>query len=121
MPEHVEKWRAAHHAALASIFGLPADEGKQLWKALVKLENKAHKAAEDFCNGDIDDAAWEKIKAEVTIKVNRLARLDGKVDGFFVNGDPRGYALKISDEQARNIPGLHRDWGGYGCLAARID
>ena len=36
----------------------------------------------------------------------------------FLNRDPRGYALKISDEWMRNNPkALPCDWGGYGIIA----
>jgi hypothetical protein len=36
----------------------------------------------------------------------------------FVNGDPRGYALKIQDEYvSENSLDIHRDMGGYGILA----
>lgn len=37
----------------------------------------------------------------------------------FLNGDPRGYALKIEDEWLRDRPEvrIHKDWGGYGIIA----
>jgi len=36
----------------------------------------------------------------------------------FINGDPRGYALKIKDEFVReNNLTIYQDWGGYGILA----
>ncbi len=39
----------------------------------------------------------------------------------FLNGDPRGYSLKIDDEWMRaKRPRLHSDWGGYGILAPEI-
>lgn len=40
----------------------------------------------------------------------------------FLNGDPRGYALKIEDNWMRARPELrlHSDWGGYGILAPEI-
>jgi hypothetical protein len=36
----------------------------------------------------------------------------------FLNGDPRGYALKIrdTDVRARKLD-IHTDWGGYGIIA----
>ena len=37
---------------------------------------------------------------------------------IFLNGDPRGYALKIPDDYVRdNDLNIHRDWGGYGIIA----
>ncbi len=50
-----------------------------------------------------------------------LKRLDAilgfKAAGIpvFVNGDPRGYALKIEDSAARDLD-IHRDMGGYGII-----
>ena len=37
----------------------------------------------------------------------------------FINGDPRGYALKIDDKYQDRLHkvGIHRDWGGYGIIA----
>lgn len=37
----------------------------------------------------------------------------------FLNGDPRGYSLKIEDNWMRERQNLrlHRDWGGYGIIA----
>lgn len=39
-----------------------------------------------------------------------------------VDGDHRGYALKIKDEyvRAHNLK-THKDWGGYGILAPDFD
>ena len=37
---------------------------------------------------------------------------------LFLNGDARGYALKIDDEYLKNNNfNIHRDWGGYGIIA----
>ena len=37
---------------------------------------------------------------------------------IFVNGDCRGYALKIFDDYIRkNDITIYRDWGGYGIIA----
>lgn len=48
----------------------------------------------------------------------RAIRSRPRLVPVFVNRDPRGYALKISDEwmQQHNAT-LHRDWGGYGIIA----
>ena len=36
----------------------------------------------------------------------------------FVNGDPRGYALKIDDSYVKKFNlKIERDWGGYGIIA----
>lgn len=44
---------------------------------------------------------------------------------FFVNGDARGYALKIKDAEMDKLfkagIRLHQDWGGYGILSPEIE
>ena len=43
---------------------------------------------------------------------------DSWISNIFVNGDCRGYALKIDDKYIReNNIKLHCDWGGYGIIA----
>ena len=83
-------------------------------RELRALERKAHKWAEDACNYPIS----ERTQARREKIVERdIARIFGKVPaGFFYNGDPRGYALKIDPEKG-SIEGLERDWGGYGILS----
>lgn len=41
------------------------------------------------------------------------------IDRFFVNTDPRGYALKLNltREDKQQVPGLYTDFGGYGLIA----
>lgn len=85
-----------------------------LCKKLHRLEAWAGRVALDLCNGDVDqDEADEELdKIEAAVK-----KLLGAGPAFFINRDPRGYALKISDEvvRAQNI-NIHRDWGGYGII-----
>ncbi len=78
------------------------------------IEKKAHKWAEDSCNYQISDRTEARRQ---TIIERDIVRVFGRLpDGFFCNGDPRGYALKIDPEKG-DITGLERDWGGYGLLA----
>ena len=35
---------------------------------------------------------------------------------LFINGDCRGYALKLEDDVARDLA-IYKDWGGYGIIA----
>ena len=82
--------------------------------ALKALEKKAHKWAEDACNYPISERTQ---KRRENIIYRDIARIFGTVPtGFFYNGDPRGYALKIDNEKA-SVDGIARDWGGYGILA----
>lgn len=98
--------------------------GKKLSVALLKLEREAHSKAEDYCNDLINSEEWDAVQDAIE---QRVKKLFGTVPhGFFVNGDPRGYALKLNNEteQERELIekcGLQRDWGGYGLLAPEID
>lgn len=116
-----------HFAALVKLAGLENSPnafeiGQRMYKRLLSVEREAHKAAEDYCN--LPNFDWEKATDKARGKVERI--FNGKLPaGFFVNGDPRGYALKINagneagmEYHPEYIPaGLHKDWGGYGILA----
>lgn len=120
-----------HGKQLLAIFPDATEQDPyRLCASLRRIESAAHKFAEDCCNHlDLTDA-------EHTSRVNGfLARANtllgngsdehkygiGKTP-IFVNGDPRGYALKIDDEYMRaHKIDLHRDWGGYGIVAPEID
>ena len=80
----------------------------ELCRKLRRLESTAHKAAEDYCN--VQDFDWESASAKHAAKV---AKLLGD-DRVWVNGDPRGYALKIDLAPGEK---LYSDWGGYGIIA----
>lgn len=85
-------------------------------KRLEKLENILSKQAEDFCCVNLDDTeikVKEKQQKEVIQEVeDMLPTLRGTVH---FNSDPRGYALKVAPEDARDlekIKVLKTDWGG---------
>ena len=105
-----------HGANLNKIFNTEYDN-ITLCKKLRRLETKAHKLATDYCNGSIDCEIWEH-QSEVILE--KLAKILGEQAQSicFVNGDCRGYALKIYDEVMRHSEHeLYKDWGGYGILA----
>lgn len=82
---------------------------------LRKLESKANRISTQECNGDISPDKAEKqlnkIKQDV---LNLLPVLPESL--LFVNGDSRGYSLKIKESFAKEI-GIYTDWGGYGILS----
>jgi hypothetical protein len=112
-----------------------------LCKKLRRIETVAHNGATAHCNGETlhigihdryefssDENAWGKFSAMV---LKRVMTLFGSsvpaYCGLFVNGDARGYALKLNDEWTRNwnhrqyvnntrLP-IYTDMGGYGILA----
>jgi len=115
-----------HYAALkalAAICGLKDVDGKKLSTKLWKLEEIAHNTATDYCNGKIDTDAW----ASEEIFFERIVQemFNNNLKGLYINGDARGYTLKIASELM--VPGglyaetgLQTDWGGYGLLAPEI-
>ena len=108
-----------HLAALAALAGRPDAEGITVYNALRRLEKRAERANLAACNtpegAEAQGGEHEAVAAGVRRVLGYLPR------GFFVNGDPRGYALKIDNEKATVPSGIQKDWGGYGCLAPTFD
>jgi hypothetical protein len=119
MYQQIEK----HGNDLKVIFNLDADAVK-LCKKVYSLELKAHKLATDYCNGEngVDSENWEEKSDAILDKVDKVLNFRAQNIPVFVNGDARGYALKIEDEYVRthNLQ-IHKDWGGYGILAPEFD
>ena len=110
----------AHGQQLKSIFKLdPNIDPVKLCKQLFRLENKAHRLAEDGCNGVIYDT--EPQAEEIVKKVCKILNIPYESDRVFFNGDPRGYALKFTSRYSRYLRScninIHQDWGGYGIIA----
>ena len=109
---------------LAELWGVENPNGKKLSTKLLGIERKAHKDATDWCNGDITSEQWEVKEQEYRKQVKAL--FGGRLDGLRINGDARGYTLKIDDKFMRPENGLYKDtglytdWGGYGILAPEI-
>ena len=122
-------------ARLARVRGPVVDRiarGAELWRALLKWEARGARLALRLCNGpEFQPGEVERETARITDGVSAV--LNGApLHGLFVNGDPRGYAVKIEARRypvdprsggsgvvvARGWPvGMLTDWGGYGILA----
>lgn len=87
-----------------------------LYARLHRLEAEAHTFAEKCCNEDVSEAQCERKRASI---LKRLRAILGEGPSVFINGDPRGYALKIESEVARNLD-IERDWGGYGIICPEV-
>lgn len=100
-----------HGRDLLRIFTAATDtDPVSLCKRLRRVEVRANRAACEACNNQAGADAWPE-------EQDRALRLVGKLlgtDRVWVNGDPRGYALKVD---LRDGEQLHRDWGGYGIIA----
>lgn len=101
-----------HGENLNRIFKTGLDN-ETLCKKLHRLELKAHRMTVNECNGTSDHE--NELKAILKTVKAILNAPDGWI---FVNGDARGYALKISDKVVReqNLK-IERDAGGYGIIA----
>lgn len=83
-----------------------------------RLENRAHRLAEDYCNGVIEAERYDKKAQQILREVDALLHFKYRDIPVFINGDPRGYALKIREDYVREHQlHIHRDWGEYGILA----
>lgn len=88
--------------------------------ALRRLELRAHRNAEYFCNGRrpsgrqyrIDD--WDAFTTR--LRANVTALFGNKIPGLRVNGDARGHALKIDCQKGLVPDGMETDAGHYGIL-----
>jgi len=108
-------------------------------------ENKAHRLAEVLCDGEphgfafLSDLAFS-INPSVSVfyKNKNIEKAEEQLDWhdtsfrnelaglfvneekfkneFFINRDPRGYALKLNFGDER-VAGVYTDWGGYGIIA----
>jgi len=99
----------------------------KLCKALRRLEVKAHKAAENWCNGIDCGADGNKQYHAGLMLMAKAADILGMSAApacglvFKFNGDTRGYALKLTN--GGNYEGqpvqveIYKDWGGYGIIA----
>ena len=105
-----------HGHDLKRIFSIDGDP-IEICRKLRRLEVKANRMAAAYCNGEIDTAEWEIFSKRIEGKVlNIIGRK--YADWVQINGDPRGYTLKIKNEIVREKQlDIYRDWGGYGILA----
>lgn len=109
---------------LGRLLGMQKPDGKKISVALWKAEKAGQKHGERVCNDPHYLIVEQNNKTE-GIRVSVKAALGGTLPpGFFINSDPRGYALKIDDAspiagQLREI-GMHRDMGGYFILSPEI-
>ena len=110
-----------HGIKLGDIFPTSHKTGVDLCKWLRRMENKANRLATDYCNGAIDGETWEVESEKIVDRVNEMLGNESFKVPVFLNGDCRGYALKIEDSYIReNGFDIYRDWGGYGILAPEL-
>lgn len=115
----------AHGQKLLKVFPNAIEKNPvDLCKKLHRLENRAHRLATDYCNGDngVTTDNWQEKCAPILESLDAILRFSSEGIPVFLNGDARGYALKIRDEYVRDHSlDIHRDWGGYGIIAPEFD
>lgn len=112
-----------HGEDLNRILGLTDDPVKTA-KMVHRFEVKAHQLSTDYCNGarGLDSETWELEADKILNALDKKINFKRAGIPVFLNGDARGYALKIDDEYVqKNGLDIHRDWGGYGILAPEFD
>jgi hypothetical protein len=111
-PRDVEHLKALEHLRLGEHV-----DGIKLYRQLRRIEKRARDLALKQCNVGISD---EMLDHQHELIHNAVAKVLGKLPkGFFINGDPRGCALKLEPKSV-NLT-LHEDWGGYQILAPEFE
>lgn len=106
---------ARHIDILGKIFGWDVQNPFELYEILLKAEREARRQTTKECNEAISDEESEKWSENFIRRLTKNLGIDKMPDGFFINYDPRGYALKM--KEGTFPQGLWTDWGGYGILA----
>lgn len=86
--------------------------GETIYRDLLRVERKAHRLVERCYIGPAPtDKQQKRLEDKYTEEVARI--LGYLPNGFFINGDPRGYTLKIEGDSVIS----YTDQGGYHILA----
>lgn len=97
---------------------LGVEDGVEAYWKLRAIERQAHKFTLEDCNVGISEEEYDKESEKIYTKIKKIF---GEIpDGFFINGDPRGYALKIKESKNGNVGSRiinYQDFGDYGILA----
>lgn len=117
-----------HCKALAAVGvgrvdGLDEFIGLDLYHRFNRLEKKAHRLTTAGCNRELtpeEEGRLEYIRKQARALIRPEYR-----ERFRLNGDARGYALKVKGRadagetvSGPELPeGMYQDWGGYGILA----
>lgn len=106
-----------HIQALGKLFGNNVPNPYATYEICLKAEKEAHRMMTKSCNGEISDEKLEKWEEKFLKRLTKNLGVKEMPDGFFINGDPRGYALKMKEG---TFEGLSTDFGGYGILGAEF-
>jgi hypothetical protein len=110
-----------HVCDLQTMVGLSSyHEAYELYEKLHRLEARIHRENEEDCNGTNGLTEKQEERRDAR-RFKSFQSLLPNVPGLFVNGDPRGYSLKmhVKETEELRLKGikLYTDWGRYGILA----
>ncbi len=92
----------------------------EIYRKLHRIEARCNRVFTDECNGTSKLTEEQEEKRDAKI-LNQVEELVPGCKTIFLNGDPRGYALKIKESEVRELRekgiSIYTDWGGYGILA----
>ena len=117
----------AHGEDLKRAFDISLVDPDTLARKLHRIELEARRLALDYCNGanNVTTENWEELTEKILAKVDNVTGFKRKGVPVFVNGDARGYALKINNAWVEGYQSkggrIYTDWGGYGILAPEFD
>lgn len=106
---------ARHIQLLGEIFGKDVPNPYETYEILLKAEREANRRMCKECNEPISEEDSEKWSENFLKRLTKRLGVEKMPDGFFVNGDPRGYSLKMKEGTFQK--GFWIDFGGYGILA----
>ena len=105
-----------HLETLSKLANLDYPYPFDLFAELSKIERKVNRLTTMECNGEGNPEQIEKQLNKLEIKVKLLLP---NAKTLFLNGDPRGYSLKIKESEAREL-GIWTDFGGYGIIVPQF-
>lgn len=106
---------ARHIQLLGEMFGVGCINPYATFEILLKAEREAHRQTTKECNEHVSDEDSEKWSVNFVARLTKKLGVERMPLGFFINYDPRGYALKMKENTFPQ--GLWTDFGGYGILA----
>jgi len=125
--ERMNEQIKAHGEDLKRAFDISLVDPDTLARKLHRIELEARRLALDYCNGanNVTTENWEELTEKILAKVDNVTGFKRKGVPVFVNGDARGYALKINNTWVKGYQSkggrIYTDWGGYGILAPEFD
>lgn len=122
-----EEARERQRAALIALGADPANMAV-IANAIERAERRHHRKALQYCNDAscANSEGWRELwETQQRLDLETIGEALPKARPFlFINQDPRGYAMKIDNEDPAgrrliHASGIARDWGGFGLLCRR--